>query len=147
MNLQAIRANKSGFVETDSHLPGPSNFIVDFTFSPLPSVKTASSSSSSSHLPSPSSTVTVWRPNHSRYATNPNTITAIPCRERICDWVSSIPATTICRFPLSQRIAREYLSAVFSLAGNFKMFPFHWITQKSYESVSPPPKNRSSLRM
>lgn len=35
MNLEAIRANKGGLVEVDSRLPGPSNFIVDFTFSPL----------------------------------------------------------------------------------------------------------------
>lgn len=35
MNLQATRANKNGLVEMDSCLPGPSNFIVDFTFSPL----------------------------------------------------------------------------------------------------------------
>lgn len=35
MNLQAIQANKDGLVEVDSRLPGPSNFIVDFTFSPL----------------------------------------------------------------------------------------------------------------
>lgn len=76
MNFRAIRANKSGFVEADSHLSGSSNFIVDFTFSPLPSVKIASSSSllCPRHLLQSS----CGGQNHSRYATNPNTITAIP---------------------------------------------------------------------
>lgn len=129
MNLQAIRANKNGLVEVDSCLPGPSNFIVDFTFSPLLLLLLLLRLRVRPyHL-----LQTPWRPNHSRYATNPNTITTIPRWERICGWVSSIPATTICRFPLSRRIAREIPQSL--LVRNFKTLSFYWIAQKSYGQI------------
>jgi hypothetical protein len=113
MNARAIQANKGDLVQADSHLPGPPNFIVDFTFSPP--LDGFFFSSSSSHSLPPRHLLRS-RPNHSRYATNPNTITANPLhaeRESAAE-CPRFRQQPFAGFPLSRRIAREYRGAIFS---------------------------------
>lgn len=126
MNPQAIRANKepaSSDEQTRVSRGRPiSLLILPFRFySPADSP----SSSSSSRSSSPSSPVSPLRPNHSRYATNPNTITAHPSTGENLRLSVLDPSNNHLQVTLIPEDRGGIPRRAVLPSGNFKTFPFH----------------------
>lgn len=133
MNLQAIRANKDGLVEVDSRLPGPSNFIVDFTFSPL------LSECCFFFFVSFAFALTIFSSRRGGQTTRDTLLTLIllppsPAERESAAECPRFQQQPFAGFPYP-RESRGNTGAQSLLVRNFKTLSFHWITQKSYGQI------------
>lgn len=140
MNLQAIRANKGGLVEVDSRLSRPSNFIVDFTFSPLLGDCSRYRCCFFFFFVFFAFARAIFSSRRGGQTTRDTLLTLIllppsPAERESAAECPRFQQQPFAGFPYPRTIAREYRGAVSSRRGNFETFSFHWITQKSYGRI------------